>query len=97
MSEIIEKMFNLEKFTEAMKEKYVEKFNKYGDYRMYSIADIGKHLMCEIGEWMKTNDFNELVDIANCCAMIWNIIFDDETRKKNNYWMNKRYLEKEGG
>lgn len=73
-----------------MNKKYGERMTKYGGFEQYSIAEINVHLKKEIEEWNNTNDFNEMVDIANCCAMIWSIIFDDEIREKNNRLLDLR-------
>lgn len=73
-----------DEFKSAMDKKYQEAVPKYGEFERHTVAEINQHLMEEIEEWKRTNDFKKMVDIANCCAMIWMIIYDDKTREKNN-------------
>mgnify|MGYP007042427105 CR=1 FL=1 len=79
-----------DEFKSAMDEKYQERVPKYGQFERYSVAEISQQLMKEIEEWKETKDFKKMVDIANCCAMIWMIIYNDEAREKNIQYLQTR-------
>lgn len=91
--ELLKKYKPIQDFIEAMIERMEEAEKKYGDWRDIDDESVREHLISEIEEWaMNWQEPKEMIDIANCCFMLWCIYENPESWQEAQKIISQRRL-----